>query len=42
MDGCGNNLKEFLVIGATNKPWELDDALRNKFELIIQTHLPDQ
>ena len=31
MDGCGNSQEGVLVMGATNTPWELDDAFRRRF-----------
>ena len=42
MDGCGNSQEGILVMGATNTPWELDDAFRRRFEKRIYIHLPDQ
>ena len=32
MDGCGHDTKGMLVMGATNTPWELDEAFRRRFE----------
>jgi vacuolar protein-sorting-associated protein 4 len=31
MDGVGNDQEGVLVMGATNTPWELDDAFRRRF-----------
>lgn len=42
MDGCGNSQEGILVMGATNTPWELDDAFRRRFEKRIYIHLPDE
>ena len=41
MDGCGNSQEGILVMGATNTPWELDDAFRRRFEKRIYISLPD-
>lgn len=42
MDGCGNSQEGILVMGATNTPWELDEAFRRRFEKRIYISLPDQ
>jgi|TARA_B110000285_G_C15066260_1_gene585303 vacuolar protein-sorting-associated protein 4 len=42
MDGCGNSQEGILVMGATNTPWELDQAFRRRFEKRIYIHLPDE
>ena len=42
MDGCGKDQSGVLVMGATNTPWELDDAFRRRFQKRIYIHLPDQ
>lgn len=41
MDGCGNSQEGLLVMGATNTPWELDDAFRRRFQKRVYIHLPD-
>jgi len=41
MDGCGNSQEGILVMGATNTPWELDEAFRRRFEKRIYINLPD-
>ncbi len=32
MDGVGHSSNDVLVLGATNVPWELDSAIRRRFE----------
>ena len=41
MDGCGNSTEGVLTLGATNTPWELDEAIRRRFEKRIYIALPD-
>jgi vacuolar protein-sorting-associated protein 4 len=41
MDGCGNSSEGILVMGATNTPWELDEAFRRRFQKRVYIHLPD-
>ena len=40
MDGIGPSNEGVLVLGATNTPWELDGALRRRFQKRIYTPLP--
>ncbi|KAJ3282705.1 Vacuolar protein sorting-associated protein 4 [Borealophlyctis nickersoniae] len=41
MQGVGNDMQGVLVLGATNTPWELDPAIRRRFEKRIYIPLPD-
>lgn len=42
MDGVGNDSQNrLLVLGATNLPWELDPAIRRRFERRIYIPLPE-
>jgi len=41
MDGVGPQEQQLLVLGATNLPWSLDNAIRRRFEKKIYIPLPD-
>lgn len=41
MDGVGKNSVGVLVLGATNVPWELDAAIRRRFEKRVYIPLPE-
>lgn len=41
MDGVGHDQSQVLIIGATNLPWVLDEAIRSRFEKRIYIPLPD-
>lgn len=40
MQGVGNDMDGVLVLGATNIPWELDSAIRRRFQKRIYISLP--
>ena len=42
MQGVGKSHDGILVLGATNVPWELDPAMRRRFEKRIYISLPDK
>jgi len=41
MDGVGKSREQLLVLGATNTPWDLDAAIRRRFEKRIYIPLPE-
>mmetsp|Transcript_21373 Transcript_21373/g.60167 ORF Transcript_21373/g.60167 Transcript_21373/m.60167 type:complete len:450 (+) Transcript_21373:55-1404(+) len=41
MDGVGKDSQQILVLGATNTPWDLDSAIRRRFEKRIYIPLPE-
>ena len=41
MQGVGHNEDGLLVLGATNIPWELDPAIRRRFERRVYIPLPE-
>ncbi|KAH3902453.1 AAA family ATPase VPS4 SCDLUD_000030 [Saccharomycodes ludwigii] len=41
MNGVGNDSDGVLILGATNIPWQLDGAIRRRFEKRIYIPLPD-
>ncbi len=41
LDGFSSGKEQVMVMGATNKPWALDDALLSRFERKILVPLPD-
>jgi len=41
MDGVGKSGSQLLVLGATNTPWDLDAAIRRRFEKRVYISLPD-
>lgn len=42
MDGVGKESGGILVLGATNVPWELDAAIRRRFEKRVYIPLPEK
>merc|ERR1712232_1553618 len=41
MDGVGKQEGQVLILGATNIPWELDAAIRRRFEKRVYIPLPE-
>ena len=42
MQGVGKSTKGVLVLGATNVPWEIDSAMRRRFEKRVYIPLPEE
>ena len=42
MEGVGHDSKGVLILGATNIPWQLDSAIRRRFQRRVHISLPDQ
>jgi vacuolar protein-sorting-associated protein 4 len=43
MEGVKGKAQErIIVLGATNRPWEIDPAFRRRFEKRVYVHLPDE
>lgn len=45
MDGLNSNMvgddKVIMVLGATNHPWDIDEAFRRRFEKRVYIPMPD-
>lgn len=41
MDGVGDHTKPVMLLGATNFPWNIDEALRRRLEKRVYIPLPD-
>ena len=41
MDGVGRDSTGVLILGATNLPWQLDAAIRRRFQRRVHISLPD-
>jgi vacuolar protein-sorting-associated protein 4 len=41
MDGVGKDSRGVLILGATNLPWQLDAAIRRRFQRRVHIGLPD-
>jgi len=42
MDGVGKDSQGILILGATNIPWNLDSAIRRRFQRRVHISLPDR